>query len=62
VENVRCEELNDLYRAPRIVRIVKSMRLRWTGYVARIRKTKNPCKILVRKPFGKRPFERPRKR
>jgi hypothetical protein len=29
-------ELNDLYCSPNIVRVVKSRRMRWVGYVARI--------------------------
>jgi hypothetical protein len=30
------EELNDLYSLPNIVRMVKSRRMRWAGYVARM--------------------------
>ena len=30
------EELNDLYRSPIVVQVVKSRRMRWTGYVARM--------------------------
>ena len=30
------EELNDLYCSPNIVRVIKSRRMRWTGYVARM--------------------------
>jgi hypothetical protein len=30
------EELNDLYSAPNIVRVIKSRRMRWAGNVARI--------------------------
>ena len=30
------EELNDLYCSPNIVRVVKSRRMRWAGYVARM--------------------------
>jgi len=29
------EELNDLYCSPNIVRVIKSRRIRWAGYVAR---------------------------
>ena len=28
------EELNDLYSAPNIVRVIKSRRMRWAGHVA----------------------------
>jgi hypothetical protein len=30
------EEVNDLYSSPNIVRVNKSRRMRWTGYVARM--------------------------
>jgi hypothetical protein len=30
------EELHDLYRSPTIVRVIKSRRMRWAGYVARM--------------------------
>ena len=30
------EELNDLYSSPNIVLVIKSRRMRWAGYVARI--------------------------
>jgi hypothetical protein len=31
------EELNDLYCPPSNVRVIKSRRMRWAGYVARMR-------------------------
>jgi hypothetical protein len=30
------EELNNLYSSPNIVRVIKSRRMRWVGYVARM--------------------------
>ena len=30
------EDLNDLYSSPNIVRVIKSRRMRWAGYVARM--------------------------
>ena len=30
------EELNGLYCSPNIIRVIKSMRMRWTGHVARM--------------------------
>jgi len=30
------EELNDLYCSPNIVRLIKSVRMRWAGHVARM--------------------------
>jgi hypothetical protein len=29
------EELNNLYSSPNIIRMIKSRRMRWAGYVAR---------------------------
>ncbi|KAJ4444011.1 hypothetical protein ANN_05800 [Periplaneta americana] len=46
-------ELHALYSSPDIIRNIKSRRLRWAGHVAR---------MLVGKPEGKRPLERPRRR
>jgi hypothetical protein len=31
------EERSDMYSLPKIVRVVKSRRMRWAGYVARMR-------------------------
>ena len=30
------EELNDLYCSPNVFRVIKSRRMRWAGYVARV--------------------------
>jgi hypothetical protein len=30
------KEINDLYSTPNIVRVIKSRRMRWAGYVARM--------------------------
>ena len=30
------EELNDLYSTPNIVRVIKSIKMRWAGHVARM--------------------------
>jgi len=30
------EELNDLYSSPNIVRVIKSIKMRWAGHVARM--------------------------
>jgi len=30
------EELNDLYSSPNLVRVIKSIRIRWAGHVARM--------------------------
>ena len=36
--------------------------MRWVGYVARMRERRGVYSILVRKPEGKRPLGRPRRR
>jgi hypothetical protein len=56
------EELNDLYSLPSIVRLVKSRRMRWAGHVARKGEERGVHRVLVGKPEGKRPLERPRRR
>ena len=56
------EELNDLYSSPNIVRVIKSRRTRWAGHVARMEEGRGVHKVLVGKPEGKRPLERPRRR
>jgi len=56
------KELNDLYSLPNIVRVVKSRRMRWAGYVERMGKDRGVHRVLVGKPEGKRPFGRPRRR
>jgi hypothetical protein len=47
------EELRDLYSSPSIIRIIKSIRMRWTGHVARMGEKKNAYRLLVGKPEGK---------
>jgi hypothetical protein len=56
------EELRDLYSSPSIIRIIKSRRMRWAGHVARMGEKINAYRLLVGKPEGKKPLERPRRR
>ena len=56
------EQLSDLYSLPNIVRVVKSRKLRWAGYVARMGQGRGVHRVLVGKPDGKRPLGRPRRR
>jgi hypothetical protein len=51
-----------LYSSPNIIRQIKSRRMRWAGYVARMGEERNVYKVLMGKPEGKRPLERPRHR
>jgi len=56
------EELSDLYSLPNIVWVVKSRRMRWAGHVAHMGEGRLMHRVLVRKPEGKRPVGRPRRR
>jgi hypothetical protein len=56
------EELHNLYSSPRIIRIIKSRRMRWAGHVARMGEKRNVYRLLVGKPERKRPLGRPRSR
>jgi hypothetical protein len=56
------EELHNLYSFPDIIRQVKSRRMRWAGHVACMGEERKLYKVLVRKPEGKRPLGRPRRR
>ena len=56
------EELNDLYSSPSIVQVIKSRRMRWAGYVARMGEERGVYRVLVGKPEGRRPLGRPRRR
>ena len=51
-----------MYCSPRIVRVIKSRRLRWAGHVARMEEGRDTFKMLTGKPTGKRPLGRPRRR
>jgi len=44
------------------VRVAKSRRMRWAGHVARMGKGRGVYRVLVGKPEGKRPLERPSRR
>jgi hypothetical protein len=54
------EELNDLYTSPNIIRVIKSRRMRWAGYVAGMRDGRGTYRILVGRPEGRRSFRIPR--
>ena len=56
------EELRDLYTLPYILRVVKSRRMRWAEHGARMGEGRGVHRVLVRKPVGKRPVGRPRRR
>jgi hypothetical protein len=56
------EELHNLYSSPSIIRFIKSRRIRWAGHVARRGEKRNVYMLFVRKPEGKRPLGRPKRR
>jgi hypothetical protein len=57
------EELHELYSSPSIIRIIKSRRMRWAGNVAGMgKKKRNAYSLLLRKPEGKTPLGRPRRK
>jgi hypothetical protein len=51
-------ELHNVYSSPSIIRMIKSRRICWAGYVARTGEKRNAYRILVGKPEGKRPLGR----
>jgi hypothetical protein len=55
------EELRDFYSSLSTLRIIKSMRMRWAGHVARMGEKRNAYRLLVGKPEGKRPLGRTRR-
>jgi hypothetical protein len=54
------EELNDLYPSLNIIRVIKSRRMRWAGYVARMGRL--AYRIFVGRPEGRKALGRPRRR
>jgi hypothetical protein len=55
-------ELHNLYSSPDIIRQIKSRRMKWAGHVARMGEGSKVYRVLVGKPSGKRPLERPKRR
>jgi len=56
------EELNDFYSSPKIVRVIKSRRMRWAGHVAHMGEERGVYSVLLGKLEWKRPLGRPRRR
>jgi hypothetical protein len=53
---VHNEELHNLYTSPDIIKMTKSMRMRWVGHVACMGERLNAYRVLVGKPEGKTPL------
>ena len=51
-----------MYSSPNIVRVIKSKRMRWAGYVACMGEERVVYRVLVGKLEGRRPLGRPRHR
>jgi hypothetical protein len=49
-----------LYFSPNIIRMIKSRRMRWVGYVAHMGEGRGVYRVLGGRPEGKRPLGRPR--
>jgi hypothetical protein len=56
------EEIHNMYSSSKIIRMIKSRRMRWPGHVARMEETRTAYRILVGKPEGKRPLGRLRRK
>jgi hypothetical protein len=54
--------LHNLYSSLKIVRVIKSRRMRWAGHVARMEEERCAYRILIGRLEGKRPLGRPRRR
>jgi hypothetical protein len=50
------KELNDQYSSPKIIRVIKSRRMRWAGHVARMGEGRGVYRVLVGRPEGRRPL------
>jgi hypothetical protein len=50
------EEFDNLYSSPSISRMMKSRRMRWERYIARMGEKGNAYRILMGKQEGKRPL------
>jgi hypothetical protein len=59
--NLHNEELHNLYSSPCIIRMIKSRRIKCTGYVVRMGEKRNAYRILVEEPEGRRPLGRSKK-
>ena len=56
------KELSDFFSSTNIVLVIKSIRMRWAGHVARMGEERGVYSVLVGKPEGRTPLGRPRRR
>jgi hypothetical protein len=61
-----CKRLHNeelyLYSSPTIIQVLKSSRMRWVGHMAFMGGRRGTNRVLIWRPKGKRPLERPRQR
>jgi hypothetical protein len=53
---------NEKSCSSRIVRVIKSRRMRWAGHVVRMEERRGVYRVLVGRPGGQRPLGSPRRR
>ena len=53
------EELNNLYCSQNIIRVIKSIRMKWAWNVARMEERRGACGILLRNPRERDHLEEP---
>ena len=51
-----------MYSSPNIVWVIKSRKMRWVGHVVCMEESRGIYRVLVGKPEGERPLERPKHR
>jgi hypothetical protein len=56
------DELQSLYSSLKVVRVIKSRRMRWARHVVRMGEGRGVYRVLVGRPEGKRLLGRPRRR
>jgi hypothetical protein len=56
------KELYDLYSSPNIIPVIISRQIRWAGHVARMGNRRGKYRVLMGRPGGKKPPERPKRR
>jgi hypothetical protein len=54
------DEIHELYSSRNIVRVIKSRRIRWAGYVTRMAEGRGVYSVSIGRPKGKRSLGRPR--
>jgi hypothetical protein len=54
------DEFYSLHSSPDTVRMIKSMKMRWAGYVARVGEGRGVYRVFIERPEGKRSLGSPR--